>query len=134
LDRLFLDANVLFSAAYGSRGIEGLWKQARQGHVRLLASSYVVEEAIRNLPRPEQLAKLKELPAELTIVPEAHPGMSCPVKLPLKDVPVLTAAVQARATHLITGDLNHFGIYRGETIQGVHVCTPGDYLNRLQAR
>ncbi|MFZ5634595.1 MAG: PIN domain-containing protein [Bacillota bacterium] len=128
MDRLFLDANVLFSVAYGSRGLEILWDKARQGHIKLLASSYVVEEAMRNLSRPEQLTKLKELLTELTIVPEADPGIPCPVKLPAKDIPVLMAAVQARATHLITGDLNHCGDYRKKTIQGVFICTPGEVI------
>jgi predicted nucleic acid-binding protein len=131
MDRLFLDANILFSIAYGSRGLGILWDMARRGRIKLMASAYVVEEAMRNLSRPEQLTRLKELLTELTIVPEADPGVPCPVNLPVKDMPVLMAAVQARATHLITGDLNHFGLYRGKAVQGVFICTPKDYLNQF---
>ncbi len=49
VDRVFLDANVLFSAAYGSSRIGALWDRARFGRCRLLASRYAIEEARRNL-------------------------------------------------------------------------------------
>ena len=128
MDRLFLDANVLFSAAYGSRGLGVLWDKARQGSLKLMASAYTVEEAVRNLFQPEHPARLKELLTDLLIVQEADPDVPCPVDLPEKDVPVLMAAMQSRATHLITGDLKHFGKYRRRTINGVYICTPRDYL------
>jgi predicted nucleic acid-binding protein len=127
MDRLFLDANVLFSAAYGSRGLVKLWEKARNGRCKLMASAYVVEEAVRNLSRPEQLTRLKDFLTELDIVPECDPGVPCPVDLPDKDRPVLMAAMQARATHLITGDLERFGSYRRKVIRGVCICTPRDY-------
>lgn len=128
MDRLFLDANILFSAAYGSSGLKEFWNMRKQGRCKLLASAYVVEEARRNLSRPQQLELLNDLVADLEIVPEADPEMPCPVALPEKDRPVLLAAVQARATHLITGDLEHFGTCRGKTVQGVLICTARDYL------
>jgi len=58
--------------------------------------------------------------------------MLCPVILPEKDRPVLLAAVQARVTHLITGDLQHFSAYRGQIIQGVLICTPRDYFQIIR--
>ncbi|MGQ9825976.1 MAG: PIN domain-containing protein [Desulfotomaculales bacterium] len=131
MDRLFLDANVLFSIAYGSPGLEVFWNMCRQGRCRLLASAYVIEEAVRNLSRPGQIERLKDFVADVEIVPEVDPEMPCPVALPAKDRPVLLAAVKARATHLITGDLQHFGVYREKIIQGVLICTPGDYLRSM---
>lgn len=128
---LFLDANVLFSAAYGSTGLLRLWELARTGKVVLLASSYVVGEARRNLSQPDQLSRLVELTKTVVLVPEAPPGISCPVALPEKDRPVLLSAIQAGATHLLTGDLRHFGPYRGRVIAGVKICTPRDYLNTI---
>ena len=44
-DKLFLDANILFSVAYGSPGLDRLWKLAKKGHCELIASQYVIEEA-----------------------------------------------------------------------------------------
>ncbi len=52
--------------------------------------------------------------------------------LPSKDVPILAAAVYARASHLITGDLKHFGSLLGTSEGGVSILRPADYL-RLDA-
>jgi uncharacterized protein len=49
VNRVFLDANVLFSRAYGSPGIRRLWDQASEGRCVLLASEYTIHEARRNL-------------------------------------------------------------------------------------
>jgi hypothetical protein len=48
--------------------------------------------------------------------------------LPEKDVPILLAALEARATHLLTGDVQHFGPYFGERIEGMVIVLPGEYL------
>jgi hypothetical protein len=42
-----------------------------------------------------------------------------------------TLAVQAKATHLITGDRQDFGRYFGKRILGVLVLTPSAYLRDL---
>lgn len=72
MDRVFLDANVLFSAAYkpGSR-LTALWARA---NTLLLSSAYAIEEARRNLSRarPSQLADLERLIAQLRLVPESN--------------------------------------------------------------
>ncbi|MDI6632281.1 MAG: PIN domain-containing protein [Bacillota bacterium] len=129
MHRLFLEANVLFSAAYGSPGLLRLWELARAKKAVLLASSYAVEEARRNLKQPGHQRRLEELLRKVTLVPEAAPDIPCPAALPEKDRPVLLAAIQAQATHFLTGDLRHFGPYRGQTIRGVLVCMPREYLN-----
>ncbi|MGI9860936.1 PIN domain-containing protein [Moorella naiadis] len=132
MDRLYLDANVLFSAAYGSPALSRLWERERRNLCQLLASGYVIEEARRNLEQQAHLMRLEKLVAQLDIVPEVDTIFSCPVHLPAKDRPVLLAAIQARATHLITGDLHHFEPYRGQVIEGVHICTPRDYFRSLE--
>ena len=54
---VFLDANVLFSAAYRpDAGLLRLWELA---DVVLISSDYAVEEARRNLDTPEQLERLE---------------------------------------------------------------------------
>ena len=59
MSRLFLDANVLFSAAYRpDAGVAQLWKVPG---VTLVTSSYVVEEARRNLSDQEQRSRLARL-------------------------------------------------------------------------
>ena len=126
MDVAFLDANVLFSAAYrhDSR-LTALWRL--QG-AELITSDYAAEEARRNL-EPEAASRLEELLASVrtvpgvtyTVVPESK-------ELPEKDRPILLAAVAAGATHLLTGDVTHFGPFFGRTVSGVKVVTPAAYL------
>ena len=44
--------------------------------------------------------------------------------LPDKDVPILSPAIEAGATHLITGDVTHFGRYYERTARGVLIVSP----------
>ncbi len=127
-DKLFLDANILFSVAYGSPGLDRLGKLAKKGHCALIASQYVIEEAKRNLDEQEHLDKLNGYLSELSIVAEADPSIPCPIDLPDKDSPVLMAAIAAKADYLLTGDVTHFGKYFGKTSMGVTICTVHDYL------
>jgi len=128
IDRIFLDANILFSVAYGSPGLNRLWKSAQQKRCMLFASHFVVEEARRNLFRPEQMERLEDYLSGVRIVPEVDPTLSCPIDLPEKDRPVLMAAISIKADYLITGDSTHFGKYFGRTVNGVKICRPRDYL------
>jgi predicted nucleic acid-binding protein len=129
LDRLFLDANVLFSAAYrDDAGLRRLWVlEAAQ----LLTSRFAAEEARRNVraKRPHRVADLEDLLGRVEI---EEPGGGDPlppeIELPERDRPILLAAIRARATHLITGDTRHFGRYAGKTIAGVHILPPSAYL------
>lgn len=130
IDRIFLDANILFSVAYGSPGLNRLWEFARQKRCLLFASDFVVEEARRNLFHPEQMKKLEDYLPEVRIVPEVDPTLPCPIELPEKDRPVLMAAISSKADYLVTGDATHFGKYFGQTINGVKICRPRDYFSQ----
>jgi predicted nucleic acid-binding protein len=130
MDRVFLDANVLFSAAYrASSGLLALWKVRK---ARLCSSRYAVEEARINLDEAPQRERLIRLSFSLELFeaqPQELPGR---MVLPEKDVPIMLAAISARATHLLTGDGRHFGPYFGRTFAGILVLPPADYL-RLRA-
>lgn len=127
MNRVFLDANVLFSAAYGSPRIGDLWVLARGRHHELLASAHTIEEARRNLSVDRQAA-LNELTRELTVVPTLPADLRSPIELPAGDREAFLSAVAAGATHFLTGDIRHFGGYIGRSIAGVLIQTPGDYL------
>jgi len=134
VDRIFLDANILFSMAYGSPSLEHLWELAREKRCVLLASNYVIEEARRNLPSGEQIKRLEIFLSVVHIVPEVDPEIPCPIELPHKDWPVLLAAMSAKADYLLTGDMMHFGKYLRQTISGVNICLPRDYLTHLHKK
>lgn len=128
MDRLFLDANVLFSAAYREdAGVAVLWSFE---HVVLCASSYVIAEATRNLAEPAQTTRLERLIQSLHLVHSVTPPEAIleAVELPDKDWPILSGAIAAEATHLITGDRRHFGRYFGKRVHGILVLPPSDYI------
>ncbi|MEX2316113.1 MAG: hypothetical protein WD669_03110 [Pirellulales bacterium] len=127
MDRPFLDANVLFSASYREETeLLGLWNLP---NTTLLASSYSVDEAARNVSSEQQRRRLNDLLAAVRIVeppPQSH--LPAGVMLPEKDVPILLAAISNAATHLLTGDKRHFGPLFGKVVAGVLIQRPGDYL------
>jgi predicted nucleic acid-binding protein len=127
--RVFLDANVLFSAAWRAEsGLLRFWKLP----LVLVSSPYAITEAERNLSRkrPEALARLEALLEPIEIVdalaPIDYSG------LPSKDVPILAAAVAGRCQVLLTGDVADFGHVLGQTVLGVRVLTPAMLLAEIQ--
>lgn len=126
MDRIFLDANVLFSAAYrADSGLLAFWKL---GNVRLCSSRYAIEEARINLEEEAQRRRLAQLTPALELFDTRERELPTGITLPEKDTPILLAAMEAQATHVVTGDIRHFGFYFGKTLKGVLVVTPAEYL------
>ena len=130
MNRVFLDANVLFSAAWRENtGLLRLWQSS---DTALLTSRYAFEEARRNLETEEQRQRLVRLMVDIQLIPDRAYGDFPPgVFLPEKERPILLAAIQAQATHLLTGDKRHFGSLYGQSISGVLILRPTDYLGGL---
>ncbi len=127
--RIFLDANVLFSAAYREgAGLLRLWTLS---NTEVVTSGYAAEEARRNLESDAARTRLEALLRRTTIVAEA-PDVALPGSLELakKDQPILRAAIASGATHLITGDLRDFGRLLGKRTLGVLIQTPAEFLRR----
>jgi predicted nucleic acid-binding protein len=126
-DRLFLDSNVIFSAALAEQApMLRFWRLA---DIVLLTSDYVLGEVRRNLPLPRHRT-LAALLRSIVLVPDPpRPVWRIPpwVSLPEKDRPILAAAIANSATHLITGDSRHFGAYYGRRLNGVLVLPPAQY-------
>jgi len=132
MDRLFLDANVLFSAAYRpGAGLLQLWKLK---DVVLCSSGYALEEARINLGEEEQRGRLVRLSAVVQLFDAVQRELPRGISLPEKDAPILLAAIEARATHLLTGDVRHFGPYLGKKVGGIAVLLPGEYLRTRASR
>lgn len=130
MDRVFLDANILFSAAYkpDSR-LKVLWTLP---NILLMSSDHPIEEAKRNLAmsRPNQLNTLEDFVSKLFKCDNAPPQMQLPpgIQLNERDRPVLLTSIAARATHLLTGDKDHFGRFFGKSIEGVLILKPASYI------
>jgi predicted nucleic acid-binding protein len=126
MDRLFLDANVLFSAAYKKDArVAKLWTLK---DASLFTSRYALEEARFNLEDEEQQTRLVTLSRDIHFVEASDRALPHGVSLPEKDQPILLAALEATADYLLTGDLRHFGSYFGKTIDRLMITTPGHYL------
>jgi predicted nucleic acid-binding protein len=133
--RVFLDANILFSAAKSAGAVRELLARAEgKGH-RLCADAYVAAEAQRNLQgkAPEGLAVLAAILSRIEVAGyDAGPvGRDIEAVLPEKDRPVLAAAVRLRCDALVTGDRTHFGPLYGRKVMGVAVHSPRSLAEAL---
>ena len=135
--RVFLDANVLFSAAKSDGAVRALLRLlVERGH-ESWADAYVVAEARRNLVAkgPEAVHVLDALLARLRVAAAAPPA-SEPADvawLPEKDRPVLAAAIHLHCDALVTGDRTHFGAGYGRKLGGVVIHSPRSLAEHLLA-
>jgi predicted nucleic acid-binding protein len=130
--RLFLDANILFTAAHNPKGKAALALELGQAGIwQLATSAYAMEEARRNivLKFPRCLERLQSDASRLRIVPDA-PDVSCPAGLAEKDGPILRAAIGCKADVLLTGDVKNFGFLMNapEKTSGILIQTVGGFL------
>ena len=126
--RVFLDANILFSAAKSNGAVRELLVRLRAaGHI-LCADEYVLAEARRNLERKgaEAVTDFARLRDEIDLAPfrPTELPQRAAAALPEKDQPVLAAAIRLRCDVLVTGDRTHFGKLFGTTIEGVVIHSP----------
>lgn len=131
--RIFLDANILFSAAKSAGAIRQLLLPlGENGHV-LVIDDYVLTEAQRNLTRkatPDALHHLDELLLKIEVSHVQHSpqrlssAQTKPNWLPEKDRLVLLAAIALKCVALVTGDRTDFGAGFGKVFGGVTVYSP----------
>jgi len=127
--KVFLDANVVFSAAHQREGrAQALLLLARAGRCELMVSAHALEEARRNLTRKshsfdQRLADLLAMTAVVAEAPAPLVAWALEHGLPLKDAPILAAAVHANAGILVTGDLRDFGHLFGKSLRGVRILS-----------
>ncbi|MER3481725.1 MAG: DNA-binding protein [Meiothermus sp.] len=140
--RVFLDANVLFSAALGGEVFRLIWLLAEQGRLELFTSLLCRMEAEFNLERkrPQAAPRLPLLMRQVQLVAEpegADPPSDEPLKtlfesLPEKDRPVLRAALRVQAQILLTGDLRHFGPLMSRGDLPLRVLSPGGFIRQVR--
>jgi predicted nucleic acid-binding protein len=134
---LFLDANILFSAAYrdGSPALL-LFELASANRCNLLTSAFAWDEARRNiaLKCPHRTTILDALRGQLDYAPVPDGSAIADAAkqgLPDKDAPILAAARAAAVDILVTGDRTHFGHLYGKTVGSLRVLTLRDTLARM---
>ena len=127
--RVFLDSNVVFSAARDPRSdLQLLWSIPE---VDILLSEFVLKEVKAHLVHPDQRASLWGLLYRSHLVPDPDP-FPLPefTNLPEKDIPILLAAIGSKADILVTGDRRHFGHLFGQSMLGVHIESTTMFKNR----
>lgn len=135
--RLFLDANILFSAAHSPfGGARQLFDLAAAGHCDLLTSQHAALEARRNLAvkSPPNAETFRGILASLEMAPEVGPGLVIKAGefgLPENDAPILASAIASQADFLVTGDRKHFEHLYGQEIGHVRIVTLVEALERV---
>lgn len=133
--RLFLDANILFTAAHNPNGKAALVIELGvAGHFMIFTSEYAREEALRNLTAKysPSLPQLEKLLKQIAITP-VNPSAPFPATLVEKDAIIFQAAVTCRATHLLTGDIKHFGSFMNspEETYSITIQSVAEFLDAL---
>ena len=140
--KAFIDASVLFAAAYSPRGSAyQLLRQALEGAINILVSGDVLIEVRRNLEAkaPETLADYELLVERLPLIiiedptPEAIKRVSH--YLNPKDAIILAAAMAAQPDYFVTWDRKHF--LSDPAIaekSGLTIITPDDLLTAIGKR
>jgi predicted nucleic acid-binding protein len=131
--RVFLDANVLFSAAYRETG-SVFFALADAGACELVSSAYAFDEARRNIVAATRAHwRPRSLLGRVTQYREPAPATlawSATLQLLPKDAPILAAA-DAQCHLLVTGDRTHFGELFGRKLRGTIVLRPVDAIGLL---
>lgn len=120
--RVFLDANVLFSASNAGSNIARLiaWLAKRETAV---TSDLAVEEARKDLAlkRAAWVLAFEDVLEGLEIVPSVLFQLPVPIKT--KDAPQLCAAIRSQCSLFVTGDRRDFGHLYGQRVQGVEIIS-----------
>jgi predicted nucleic acid-binding protein len=128
--RIFLDANILFSAANEQSQLQRLITHLKQSHT-LVTSNYAQTEAIRNIRAKRSAWEFgyTEVMAGIEIVESIDRELS--VDIVAKDRPILATAIHTKCDYLITGDKRDFGHLFQQAIEGVTVLTPLMLIEKL---
>jgi uncharacterized protein len=128
--RIFLDANVIFSAAQSTSNLAKLIELVLQQHTAV-TSDFALEEARRNieLKRPQWKEGFAALVPRLELA--ASVQFDLPVELVEKDRPILCTAIRSQCELLVTGDRRHFGELYDQTVAGVTIVSTLGLAERL---
>lgn len=133
--RIFLDANILFSAVKTDGAIRRLLQLLLDAGHDCQVDGYVIEEARRNLAAkaPGSDAALNALLGKMKIaeLQPSGPASDAALALAEKDRPVLAAAIRSGCEALVTGDRTHFGRFYGKTLGGVAIHSPRSLAEKL---
>jgi len=121
--RIFLDANILFSASADGSATRLLLDAALKYADECITCPHAFEEARRNIEtkHPQQSSGLKRISQSISVSNAFYMDLS--IDLPQQDVPILAGAIGSQCTHLWTSDKKHFGPLYGKSIHAVRIVS-----------
>ena len=142
--KVFLDANILFAVAWRpDGGCRKLIDQLQRNAISLATSQYAAHEAQRNIRKKvlklkgsssQEEAVLNQLLEEIVLISNRDIfALENHTTIPLKDWPIIEGAVAFGATHLLTGDKDHFGSYQHKKVYSVQIVFAADLWEQTRA-
>lgn len=137
MDKLFLDANILFTATYSSTGASrAIFELAERKKVVIFSSRYAIKEAQVNILNKigenhfplfyKLISILHSVDKKIARESEMEKYKAIIVK---KDIPILLSALELKVDYLITLDKRDF---KNDKIKSVNfpfaILQPGEYL------
>ena len=134
--KIFLDANIIFSASKEDSLLGQFIKALRKQKLVLVTNPYALDEARRNIQIhfPERLSRLNSEIEKLEIVSKIsiEPMLDEKYKVKEKDLPILLGAIANNCDFLLTGDKRDFGHLFGKAIRGTVVVSPKLLAEKLK--
>ena len=139
--RAFVDASVLFAAAYSPTGASReILHLGIRGEIRLVASDLIFEEARRNLraKAPQAIPPLErflEMVGFELVRPTKAEVLAAMEFTAVKDAPVVAAARKAQVDYLLSLDRRHLvGVDEVARQSGLRIVLPSECLAELRDR
>lgn len=135
--RIFIDTNVWFSKLYGSENCEKIIKAHVDGRVQAVVSREVLSEIIKNvkgklpLVFPSWQRLLTAYPPEVIIDPDKIPK-KIGALVHHKDQGIFTAAVLAKVSYFVTGNIKDFNREKLERLTKIKILTPTELVAFLK--
>lgn len=139
IPKLFVDANVFFSAIKSSRGGSAeVFKLAEYKIIKIAVSSLVLFEARRNIAKKLPSTKIfdffnliNDIGFEITNVDKKKSISKYGQIIASKDASVLAAAIESKSDFLITLDRKHFMSPKIKKVKlPIKILIPGDFLQK----
>lgn len=134
-DKVFVDANVWFSAFYKEGVCSKLLRKFKENDKEIVISEQVLEEIIRNIklkiPNALELVieAIKELDPTVVKNPLAEDlKLYCDLAK-LHDLPILVSAIKYDCQYLITGNKKDFNGLKINKRCSLQILTPAEYYH-----
>lgn len=136
--RVFVDTNVWFSAFYKEGTCSRILRQLNNSSYEVVISELVLEEIIRTIQKkaPSALPFIVEYlnTTKVIVVKNSEKKVTTQYHhlADIKDVPILTAAIEYDCTYFITGNMKDFMTDQIAKEHQITIVSPVDFLKYLE--